>query len=47
MVTDEYVIEGGLDKRGSLDGIQQTVFASTIVDRKPAVGSMIQTVWKI
>ena len=24
---DEYVIEGGLDKRSSLDGIQQAVFA--------------------
>ena len=37
VVTDEYVIEGGLDKRSSLDSIQQAVFASTIVDRKPAV----------
>ena len=37
MVTDEYVIEGGLDKRSSLNSIQQAVFASTIVDRKPAV----------
>ena len=37
VVTDEYVIEGGLDKRSSLDSIQQAVFASTIADRKPAV----------
>ena len=37
VVTDDYVIEGGLDKRSSLDSIQQAVFASTIADRKPAV----------
>ena len=44
VVTDEYVIEGGLDKRSSLDSIQQAVFASTIADRKPAVAIMTQTV---
>jgi hypothetical protein len=37
IVTDEYVIEGGLDKRSSLDSIQQAVFASTIAGKKPAV----------
>ena len=37
VVTDEYVIEGGKDKRSSLDSIQQAVFASTLVDKKPAV----------
>ena len=37
IVTDEYVIEGGLDKRSSLDSIQQAVFASTLTGRKPAV----------
>ena len=30
IVTDQYVIEGGLDKRSSLDSIQQAVFASTL-----------------
>ena len=35
VVTDEYVIEGGyLDKRSSLDSIQQAVFASTISGKK-------------
>ena len=34
---DEYVIEGGLDKRSSLDSIQQAVFASTLTGKKPAV----------
>ena len=37
IVTDEFVIEGGLDKRSSLDSLQQAVFASTLIDRKPAV----------
>ena len=37
ILTDEYVIEGGLDKRSSLDSIQQAVFASTITGKKPAV----------
>ena len=35
--TEEYVIEGGKDKRSSLDSIQQTVFASTLSGKKPAV----------
>ena len=37
IVTDEYVIEGGKDKRSSLDSIQQAVFASLLADKKPAV----------
>ena len=37
IVTDEYVIEGGLDKRSSLDSIQHAVFASTLTGKKPAV----------
>lgn len=37
VVKDNYVIEGGLDKRSSLDSIQQAVFASNIADRKLAV----------
>ena len=35
--TDEYVIEGGKDKRSSLDSIQQAVFASILANKKPAV----------
>lgn len=35
--TDEYVIEGGKDKRSSLDSVQQAVFASTLSGKKPAV----------
>lgn len=37
IVTDDYVIEGGLDKRSSLDSLQQAVFASTLAGKKPAV----------
>ena len=37
IVTDQYVIEGGLDKRSSLDSIQQAVFASTLTGKQPAV----------
>jgi hypothetical protein len=37
IVTDEYVIEGGKDTRSSLDSIQQSVFASTVTNKKPAV----------
>lgn len=37
IVTNEYVIEGGKDKRSSLDSIQQAVFASTVTNKKPAV----------
>ena len=36
-MTDEYVIEGGLDKRSSLHSAQQAVFAATLTDKKPAV----------
>lgn len=35
--TSEMVIEGGLDKRSSLDSIQQAVFASTLTGKQPAV----------
>ena len=37
IMTDEYVIEGGLDKRSSLDSIQQAVFAATLTNKKPGV----------
>lgn len=37
IVTAKYVIEGGLDKRSSLDSIQQAVFASTLSGKEPAV----------
>ena len=37
IVTEEYVTEGGLDKRSSLDSLQQAVFASTLSGKKPAV----------
>ena len=37
ILTDEYAIEGGLDKRSSLDSIQQAVFAATLADKMPAV----------
>ena len=35
--TDEYIIEGGLDKRRSLDSIQQAVFFSILSNKKPMV----------
>ena len=35
--TDRYVIEGGLDKRSSLDSIQQALFAAVITGKEPAV----------
>jgi hypothetical protein len=35
--TAEYVIEGGLDKRSSLDSLQQIVFAAFLTKKKPAV----------
>ena len=35
--TDDYVIEGGKDKRSSLDSIQQALFASILSGKKPAV----------
>ena len=37
ILTDKLVIEGGLDKRSSLDSLQQAIFASTLVDRDPAI----------
>ncbi len=37
IVTEEYVIEGGLDKRSSLDSLQQAVFASILSGKKAAV----------
>jgi hypothetical protein len=37
IVTDKYVIEGGLDKRSGLDSIQQAVFASRLTGKEPAV----------
>ena len=37
IITDDNVIEGGLDKRSSLDSIQQAVFASTLTNLNPAV----------
>ena len=56
IVTDEYVIEGGLDKRSSLDRIQQAVFASTLSGKEPAVavydtdgmwGKYEQRIWTV
>ena len=35
--TDRYVVEGGLDKRSSLDSIQQALFASTVTGKEPVV----------
>jgi hypothetical protein len=37
IVTEKYVIEGGLDKRSSLDSIQQAIFASGITSKKPMI----------
>lgn len=37
IVTDQFAIEGGLDKRSSLDSIQQAVFAASQLGLKPAV----------
>lgn len=37
IVTDQYAIEGGLDKRSSLDSIQQAVFAASQLGLRPAV----------
>ena len=37
IVTENYVIEGGLDKRSSLDSLQQALFASTLTGKKPAI----------
>lgn len=35
--TDGYVIEGGKDKRSSLDSVQQAVFASILSGKKLAI----------
>ena len=35
--TNDMVIEGGLDKRSSLDSIQQALFASVVTGKTPAV----------
>ena len=37
IVTAEQVIEGGLDTRGSLDSLQQAIFASVLTDKRPAI----------
>ena len=35
--TSKYVIEAGLDKRSSLDSIQQAVFFSILTGKKPVI----------
>jgi hypothetical protein len=35
--TKKHVIEGGLDKRSSLDSVQQALFASTVTGKQPVV----------
>ncbi|OIR23932.1 hypothetical protein BGC33_08625 [Bathymodiolus thermophilus thioautotrophic gill symbiont] len=35
--TESYVYEGGLDKRSSLDSIQQAIFFSILTSKKPAI----------
>ena len=35
--TEEFVIEGGLDKRSSLDSLQQALFAAMLSGKKPAI----------
>ncbi|MCK5888907.1 MAG: hypothetical protein KAG19_03085 [Methylococcales bacterium] len=35
--TREYVYEGGLDKRSSLDSIQQAIFFAALTNKKPAI----------
>ena len=56
IMTNKYVIEGGLDKRSSLDSIQQAVFASTLSGKEPAVavydtdgfwGKYKQRIWNV
>lgn len=37
LVIGDYVIEAGLDKRTSLDSIQQALFFSVVTNKKPAV----------
>ncbi len=35
--TDDHVIEAGLDRRSSLDSVQQVVFAAIMVRKKPKI----------
>lgn len=35
--TKNFVYEGGIDKRSSLDSIQQAIFFSTLTKKKPAI----------
>ena len=35
--TESFVIEGGLDRRSSLDSLQQALFASVLTGKAPAV----------
>ncbi len=35
--TDDYVIEGGLDKRSSLDSVQQVAFAAALTGKIPLI----------
>ena len=35
--TDSHVWEGGLDKRSSLDSLQQAIFASALTGKEPAI----------
>lgn len=35
--TEDTVYEGGLDKRSSLDSVQQALFAASLTGKKPAV----------
>lgn len=37
LVIGDYVIEAGLDKRSSLDSVQQAIFFSIVTKKKPAV----------
>jgi len=37
IVTSTYVIKGGLDKRSSLDSLQQAIFTSVLNGKRPAV----------
>ncbi|MDC0649095.1 hypothetical protein N8Z70_02805 [Candidatus Puniceispirillum sp.] len=55
-MTDEYVIEEGLNKRSSLDSTQQAVFASTLSGKEPAAavfdtdgmwGKYEQRIWTV
>ena len=41
ILTNDYAIEGGLDKRSSLDSIQQAVFAASLAGKGPQLPYMI------